>query len=149
MTSWYNENPFHITGPLWGWGTPPVTGGFPSQKVSNASLWCFFDVLSPKKLLDKHLSGRRFETQWHSCDVIEMRWRKHVWKSVKSPSFCFGASEFTGVSLYFISFYSNQFPSIQTRTTNKFIKFYSKLSYFKLEQQSKQHFINSLLWNLL
>ena len=23
------------------WGNPPVTGGFPSQKVSNLDLWCF------------------------------------------------------------------------------------------------------------
>ena len=38
MTSWYLNN-FLIAGPLW--GNPPVTGGFPSWRTSNAKLWCF------------------------------------------------------------------------------------------------------------
>ena len=36
MTSWH-ENVFRITCPSW--GNPLVTGGFPSQRASNAFLW--------------------------------------------------------------------------------------------------------------
>ena len=35
-------------------GNPPVTGGFPSQRVSNADLWCFF-VVSLKKTVEQTL----------------------------------------------------------------------------------------------
>ena len=38
MTSCHG-NAFRITGPLW--GNPSVTGGFPSQRRSNAMLCCF------------------------------------------------------------------------------------------------------------
>ena len=44
--SWQNHdmesNTFHFTG-LSG-GNPPVRGGFPSQRASNAELWCFLSL---------------------------------------------------------------------------------------------------------
>ena len=44
-------------------GNSPVTGDFPSQRTSNAELWCFFDV-GESKWLNK-MSSWWFETQWH------------------------------------------------------------------------------------
>ena len=52
-------------------GNPPVTGGFPSQRASNASFGVFFDV-SLNKMLNKQSSCRRFETPgrslWRHCN---------------------------------------------------------------------------------
>ena len=49
-------------------GNPPVTDKFPSQRYSNAKLWCFFYV-NPNKLLCKHSNGGLSAAPWHSCDV--------------------------------------------------------------------------------
>ena len=53
-------------------GNAPVSGGFPSQRVSNAELWYFFDV-SPKKLLNKHSGGRWLEGHDNSCEIFVMK----------------------------------------------------------------------------
>ena len=45
----------------------PVTGGFPSHKVSNAGLWCFY--VSLNILFYKQWSCWWFETQWRPCDI--------------------------------------------------------------------------------
>ena len=42
MMPWQHVNTFHITGPLWGESTG-LTGGFPSQRASNAELLCFLE----------------------------------------------------------------------------------------------------------
>ena len=56
----------HVTGSLrW---NPPVIGGFPSQRASNADIWCFFNV-SPKNLSNQHWRDRWSETPRLSCDL--------------------------------------------------------------------------------
>ena len=49
-------------------GNPSVTSGFPSQRTSDAELWCFFDV-SLNKLLNKQLRGSWTEMCGCSFDV--------------------------------------------------------------------------------
>ena len=49
-------------------GNPPVTGAFPSQRVSHAELRCFL-YRSLYKMLEKQSSCRGFETALSSCDV--------------------------------------------------------------------------------
>ena len=72
MTSSYG-NGSRVAGPLW--GNPPVTSGFPSQRISNADFNIFFDV-SISKRLNKQSSRRWFETPrcstWRNCN-----WRFH------------------------------------------------------------------------
>ena len=45
-------------------GNPPVTGGFPSQRASDAGFDAFFGVIL-NKTLNKQYSYRWFETLWH------------------------------------------------------------------------------------
>ena len=47
-------------------GNPPVNGGFPTQKHSDAESWCFF-VVSPNLLLNKDPIGLWFETSLYCC----------------------------------------------------------------------------------
>ena len=68
MTSWH-AIAFRITGLLE--RNPPATCGFPSQRTSDAELWCFSDV-SPNKLLNKQASCRCFDAPWGSCDITVM-----------------------------------------------------------------------------
>ena len=49
-------------------GNPPVSGGFPSQRISKADLWCFF-VVNLNKLLNKNSIDRKFETSWRAFDT--------------------------------------------------------------------------------
>ena len=53
-------------------GNPPVTSGFPPQKVSNAELWRLF-IGSLCKLLNRQSSCRLFETpfmfMWRHCNA--------------------------------------------------------------------------------
>ena len=51
-------------------GNRPVTGRFPSQRASNADLWCSFDVRL-NKVLNKQSNGWWIETPW--CSL----WRHH------------------------------------------------------------------------
>ena len=68
MTS-SNGSFFRITGPLCG----EFTGDrwIPITKGQLCGLWCFFDV-GRHEVLNKEWNDRRFETTWHSCDVILM-----------------------------------------------------------------------------
>ena len=71
-------------------GNPPLTGGFPSQRVSNVGLWCIF-VAILNKLLNKVLRSWWFETPWHSGDItvmdvityliyeLSLQWRRNEW----------------------------------------------------------------------
>ena len=75
-----NGNIFHVTGPLW--GKPPVTGGFPSQKLVTWSFDVFFD-LHLNKQMSKYWWGWWFETPsrslWGHCnECIE----NNVWARV-------------------------------------------------------------------
>ena len=49
-------------------GNQSVIGGFPSQRASNAALWCSC-VVSLNKRLSKHSIDRWFETPWRSFDA--------------------------------------------------------------------------------
>ena len=49
-------------------GNPPVTGGFPVQRVSTG-MWSFGVFLYIHNPLNKQSCGRWFETQWRSCNV--------------------------------------------------------------------------------
>ena len=51
---------------------PSVTTGYPSQRVSIASLSGFFCDLHLNKRLNKQWICRWFGTQWRSCDVCVM-----------------------------------------------------------------------------
>ena len=60
-------------------GNQPGTGGFPSQRDSDADLWCFF-VVSLNKLLNKHSIARQCETPWrhrNACNSM-MTWSPRV-----------------------------------------------------------------------
>ena len=67
MSSWFGSA-LCVTGPFCRWITP-VTSGFPSQRASNAELWCF-------RWCSPWTSG--FEQQWifqpwpmwHPCNVM-------------------------------------------------------------------------------
>ena len=48
-----------------------VIGGFPSHVQS---FDVFFDIISLKKLLNKHLRCQWFEMPWHLCEVTIMPW---------------------------------------------------------------------------
>ena len=49
-------------------GNPPVAGGFPSQRVSNMDLWCFFGV-GINKLFKKQPGNQWSETPWYLCVI--------------------------------------------------------------------------------
>ena len=49
-------------------GNPPVTGGFPSQRTSNAEMF-FFDIPLNKRM-NKHLSCRWFEMPWRFYYIV-------------------------------------------------------------------------------
>ena len=52
-------------------GNPPVTGGFPSQRNSNADLWCFFVCLkSVKQTLDWQVIRDGMTVIWRRCNVL-------------------------------------------------------------------------------
>ena len=59
-----------------------ITGGFPSQRASNAGRACVFFVVILKKLLNKQSSCWWFEAPWHSCVVTVMN---SQWKNKNSP----------------------------------------------------------------
>ena len=52
-------------------GNPSVTGGFPSQRASDAGFDVFFDV-SLKKRLSKQSSASDFRRRGGYCDVTVM-----------------------------------------------------------------------------
>ena len=63
---------------------PPVTGWFPSQKVSNADLWC--------GLLDQASYWRNwwwFEVPWCSCDINVMVSRIKIYTCIYIVFHCF------------------------------------------------------------
>ena len=73
IKSWH-RNILGVTGPLLGESTvhrriPPVTSGFPAQKVSNVEMWCFRCL---EKRLNEHWNCQWFEMPWRSCDVTVM-----------------------------------------------------------------------------
>ena len=78
MVTSSNGNIFQVTGPLW----REFTGHrwIPLTKVSNAELWCFFDLCLNKRL-SKHSWGWWFVTPsrrlWRHCNVIR-NWREWV-----------------------------------------------------------------------
>ena len=50
---------------------------FPSTRINIAGFGVFFEV-KPNKLLKKQSSCRRFETPWHSCEIIAWVHRRFV-----------------------------------------------------------------------
>ena len=72
MTS-SNRSFSRVIGPLCGEFTGEFTGDrwIPLTKGKLCGLWCFFDV-GRHEVLNKEWNDRRFETTWHSCDVILM-----------------------------------------------------------------------------
>ena len=52
-------------------GNSLATNGFPSQKASNAKVWCFyyFSAVNPNNMLNNQLSCWWFEMPWHSCGI--------------------------------------------------------------------------------
>ena len=61
-----NGNIFRVTGFLW--GKPPVTGGFPSQRFSNAGFDVFIDVDWNKRWSEQS-SGNYLRRHGGNCDV--------------------------------------------------------------------------------
>ena len=66
MTS-SNESGLRVAGTLW--GEPPVTGGFPSQRPSDAGFDVSWDGI-PKKRLNKQTSRRWLETPVAHSDEV-------------------------------------------------------------------------------
>ena len=70
MTSW-NENNFRVTGPLW--GKPPVTGGFPLQRLVTRCFIFFFDQRLNKRFI-KQSTCQWFEipspSLWRHCNAV-------------------------------------------------------------------------------
>ena len=73
MNASWRGNCFLITGALW--EEPPVTSGFPSQRVSNAKLWLL--LFSGSKAVELSMVG----ALWHACDVPVTMVKKYaeVW----------------------------------------------------------------------
>ena len=67
MTTSWQWNHFHITGPLW--GESPVTGGFSSNGKWSRTL---ISPLLSDKLLNKQWNGWWFEKPWYLCGVTVM-----------------------------------------------------------------------------
>ena len=69
MTSWRGVM-FRVTVPLW--GNPPVTGGFPSLRTSDAELWCFL-WCTPEQTVEQTVEfpviWDVMTLMWHRCDV--------------------------------------------------------------------------------
>ena len=51
-------------------GNPPMTGGFPSQRIVMPNFDTFFDI-SPNRLLNKQSKCRWIEAPEHSCDFTK------------------------------------------------------------------------------
>ena len=68
-----NGDTFRVTGPLW--GNPPVTGGFPSQRLVTRTFDDFFYVRL-KKRLSKQTRCRWFDTPlrslWRHCIMVKV-----------------------------------------------------------------------------
>ena len=74
VVSWSGEVTYVMMTHCWpfvmGIYRSPVSG-FPSQRDSNADLWCFYDV-SPRKQLNKYSSGRCSKTPWRLYGITVM-----------------------------------------------------------------------------
>ena len=68
-------------------GNPFVTGGFPSQRVSNAELWCFFVASLTKLLNDMELP-----VLWDARTLIWPHYNERILFRFSSGPFCFPGS---------------------------------------------------------
>ena len=149
MTSWYNENPFHITGPLWGGGLHR----WRLDSLHKRSVMQVFDV-SLMLLVRKNcwtntwVAGdlRPNDIRVTSLKCVEENMFENLWKVRHFVSGPVSLREFLYISFHFIPTNFLQYKQEQQTSLSNFTL---NCLYFKLEQQSKQHFINSLLWNLL
>ena len=69
-------------------GNPSVTDGFPSQRASNAKLWCFLSCYYPEQSVEQTIQWPvewdAMALIWHNCNVTSMethlgRWTCRVW----------------------------------------------------------------------
>ena len=68
MNPWMNT--FHIDGPLW--GNPPVTGRFPSQRLSDGEVWHFLICKlgwTVEQTIVLPVISDSMILIWHHCDV--------------------------------------------------------------------------------
>ena len=83
MTSQNDVMPWKMFPHIWSFVAPVTTGGFPSQRLSTADIWCFFDV----KLLNKQSSYRWYGTPWCPFDITVMNWALTHLKSTETRLF--------------------------------------------------------------